>query len=72
MCLGAKWVGSGLEDVEKYGPNRVNEEGNDPKGIGDPILLSKRVLESTRSFNVFMEKVTCYYKTYYCPNPTIS
>lgn len=61
-----------LEDVKKYGPDRINEESNDPNGIGDSILLSKWVFESTRSFNVFMEKVTCYYKTYYCPNPTFS
>lgn len=50
-----------LKDVKEDGPNRVNEEGNDPNGIGDSILLSKRVFESTWSFNVFMEKVTCYY-----------
>lgn len=29
-----------LEDVKKDGPNRVNEESNDPNSIGESMFLS--------------------------------
>lgn len=31
---------SDLEDVEKDGPNWVNEESDDPNSIGESMLLS--------------------------------
>lgn len=48
--------------------NGEDDESNNFKGVGDVISFSECVFEFIRSFNVFMEKVICYDKIYYCFN----